>query len=56
MIGMNIACYGRFKDGDCPMIELVLIGAAAISIAATASVYNKRRFATAPARMRKRQP
>jgi len=38
------------------MLELVLLYAAAISIAGTASVYNKRRFAPLPARMRKRQP
>jgi hypothetical protein len=37
------------------MIELVLLGAAAISIAMTASGHNKRRFAPVPARMRKRQ-
>jgi hypothetical protein len=38
------------------MIELVLLCAAAISIAVTASVRNKRRFASLPARMRTRQP
>ena len=38
------------------MLELVLLCAAAISIAVTASVYNKRRFALVPARIRKRQP
>ena len=36
------------------MIELVLLGAAAISIALMASVHNKSRFAPVPARMRKR--
>ncbi len=39
-----------------PMIELILLGAAAISIAVTASAHDKRRFALVPARMRKRQP
>jgi hypothetical protein len=39
-----------------PMIGLILLFAAAISIAMTASVHNKRRFAPVPARMRKRQP
>ncbi len=38
------------------MIELILLGAAAISIAVTASVQNKRHLALVPARMRKRQP
>ncbi len=38
------------------MIELVLLGAAAISFAMTVSVHNKRRFTHVPARMRKRQP
>jgi hypothetical protein len=38
------------------MIELILLCAAAISIAMTASVHNKHRFALVPARMRKRQP
>ncbi len=38
------------------MIELILLGAAAISIAVRVSVYNKRRFALVPARLRKRQP
>jgi hypothetical protein len=36
------------------MIELVLLCAAAISIAVTASVHNKRRFAPVPARRRQR--
>ena len=39
-----------------PMLELILLGAAAISIAVTASVSNKRRLATLPDRMRMRQP
>ena len=40
------------------MIELILLYATAISIAVTASVHNKRRFAPVPvpARVRKRQP
>jgi hypothetical protein len=38
-----------------PMTELILLGAAAISIAVTASVHNKRRFAPVLARVRKRQ-
>jgi hypothetical protein len=38
------------------MTELILLIAAAISIAVTASVSNKRRFAPVPARLRKRQP
>jgi hypothetical protein len=37
-----------------PMIELILLCAAAISIAV--SVHNKRRFAPLPARVRTRQP
>jgi hypothetical protein len=36
------------------MIELILLCAAVISIAVTASVHNKRGFAPVPARMRKR--
>jgi hypothetical protein len=40
----------------CPMIELVLLGAAAISIAVTAFIHNNRCFAPVPARTRKRQP
>jgi hypothetical protein len=39
-----------------PMIELILLCAAAISIAVTASVHNKRCLANVPARLRKRQP
>jgi len=39
-----------------PMIELILLCAAAISIAVTASVQNKRRFAPVPARTLKRHP
>jgi hypothetical protein len=39
-----------------PMIELILLCAAAISIAVSASVHNKRRFAPVPARVRNRQP
>jgi hypothetical protein len=35
------------------MVVLALLCAAAISIAVTASVYNKSRFALMPARMRK---
>jgi hypothetical protein len=38
------------------MVELVLLCAAAISIAVKVSLHNKRRFAPLPARMRKRQP
>jgi len=38
------------------MSELVLLGAAAISIEVMASVYNKRRFAPVPAQVRKCQP
>jgi len=38
------------------MIELVLLGAAAISIAVTASVHNKSRFAPLAARTWKRHP
>jgi hypothetical protein len=38
------------------MVGIVLLCAAAISIALTAAVYNKGRFAPMPARMRKRQP
>jgi hypothetical protein len=36
------------------MVELVLLCAAAISIAVTVSLHNKRRFAPLAARMRKR--
>jgi hypothetical protein len=39
-----------------PMTELILLIAAAVSIAMTASVSSKRRFAPLPARVRKRQP
>ena len=39
-----------------PMMELILLCAAAISIAATASVPNKRRFAPVPARTLKLRP
>jgi hypothetical protein len=38
------------------MVELVLLCAAAISIAVAVSLHNKHRFAPLPARMRKRQP
>ena len=38
----------------CPMIELILLGAAAISIAVTVSGFNKRRFAAVPGRVKKR--
>ena len=37
------------------MIELILLGAAAVSIAITVSAFNNRRFAPVPARVRKRQ-
>ncbi len=37
------------------MIELILLGAAAVSIATTACAFNNRRFAPVPARARKRQ-
>ncbi len=36
------------------MMELIVLGAAAISIAITVSVFNKRRFAAVPTRVRKR--
>jgi hypothetical protein len=39
-----------------PMIELILLSAAALSVAVTASVRNKRRFDPVPARIRKRHP
>jgi hypothetical protein len=39
-----------------PMIELILLCAAAISIAVTVSVHYKRRLAPVPARVRTRQP
>jgi hypothetical protein len=52
---MNIARTEEVKDGYSPMIEFVLVGAAAISIAAMVSTFNKRRLAPAPARMQKRQ-
>jgi hypothetical protein len=38
-----------------PMVELVFLGAAAISIAMAASVHNKRCLAPLPALVRKRQ-
>lgn len=53
---MNIALTEGSKDGYASMLELILLGAAAISIAGTVSTFNKRRFAHVPARVRKRQP
>jgi len=38
------------------MVELVLLCAAAISIATKVALHNKRRVALLPARIRKRQP
>ncbi len=39
-----------------PMLELVLLGAAAISIAITVSTFGRRRFVAVPARAGNRQP
>jgi hypothetical protein len=39
-----------------PMTELILLGAAAVSIALTAAVHNKRRLVPVLTRMPKRQP
>jgi hypothetical protein len=55
--GMNIASFRAFNDGDFPMTELALLGAAAVSASIMVLVYNKRRLTAAPVLVpaRKRQ-
>jgi hypothetical protein len=57
MTGMIIACFGAFNDGDFPMTELALLGAAAVFASITVLVFNKRRLTAAPVLVpnRKRQ-
>ncbi|MGB8898924.1 MAG: hypothetical protein WCC90_06625 [Methylocella sp.] len=57
MIGMIIACFGAFNDGDFPMTELALLGAAAVFASITVLVFNKRRLTAPPVLVpnRKRQ-
>jgi hypothetical protein len=57
MIGMIIACYGAFNDGEFRMTELALLGAAAVFTSIMVLVFNKRRLTAAPVLIpnRKRQ-
>jgi hypothetical protein len=55
MSGMIIACFGAFNDGDFPMTELVLLGAAAVFASITVLVFKKRRAAPVLVPNRKRQ-
>jgi len=54
---MIIASFGAFNDGDFPMTELALLGAAAVFASIMVLVFNKRRLTAAPVLVpnRKRQ-
>jgi ACR3 family arsenite efflux pump ArsB len=51
-----LAWTRRLKNGDFPMTELALLGAAAVSAAIMVLVFNKRRFNASPVLVRNRKP